>query len=216
MRRRDVLAHPFRAAQDPRTKMRVEAKLWRPWWRRRFAAFGDGSQLVRPRWLEGTHHIHIGSGVQIYPGAWLAVEAPARHTAEPALVIGDRCLVREGGVLSASERVVLESDVVLAGHVTVIDSDHTWQDGDARIVNNASVTGPIRVGRGTWIAEQSVVLRNTDIGAFCIVAANSVVRGSFPNFSLIAGSPAVVVGSTRERVPEALRALVEPDEGRSS
>ncbi len=115
-------------------------------------------------------------------------------------------------VLSASESVVLESYVVIAGRVTIIDSDHTWVDGHPRVTENASATSPIRIGHGTWVGEQSVVLRGTEIGPFSIVAANSVVRGAFPAYSLIAGSPARVVGSTWDRVPEKLRQSLA-DEG---
>lgn len=193
----------------------MRGRLLRPWWRFRFASFGDRSVLIGPRWVAGARHIAIGEGVRIFGGAWLAAEPSTWASPEPSLVIGDNCLVRDDAVLSASEKVVLEQDVVLAGRVTVIDSDHTWTDGHPRITDNKSVTGPVRIGRGSWIAEQSIVLRNTDIGVYSIVAANSVVRGSFPDYSLIAGSPAVVVGSTAARVPASLRAKVNPTESTS-
>lgn len=190
---------------NPDWRMQTRGKWLRPWWTWRFAEFGSSSVLTRPAWIAGARRIAIGSEVVIFPGSWLASES-----ADASLQIGDGCLIRSSAVLSASERVVLEDYVVLAGRVTVIDSDHTWSDGEPRITNNRSLTGPIRIGRGTWVAEQSMVLRNTDIGAFCIVAANSVVRGTFPDFSLIAGSPAVVIGSTAGRVPESLRGSIEP------
>ena len=171
-------------------------------------AVGDGSALVAPRYLLGPHHIVVGRDVRIFPGVWLAAEPSTWTAQEPAVTIGDRCLLRDDVVVSATEKIVLEADVAVAGRVTIIDSDHTWVNGNALVANNESVTGPIRIGRGTWIAEQSIVLRDTDIGAFCIVAANSVVRGHFPDFSVIAGAPAVVVGSTWDRVPPHLRACV--------
>jgi acetyltransferase-like isoleucine patch superfamily enzyme len=40
---------------------------------------------------------------------------------------------------------------------------------------------------------------NTKIGKGSIVAAYSYVQGEFPDFAIIAGNPAVVIGDTRER-----------------
>lgn len=43
------------------------------------------------------------------------------------------------------------------------------------------------------IFPNSVVLGGTKIGNNCIIAANSVVRGVFPDNSVLAGSPAKIV-----------------------
>lgn len=211
MRMRYHLHKTTQRLLDPNVRLRLRGAVLRPWWRWRFAAFGDESVLVGPRWIVGARKISVGQRATIFPGAWLAAESSTWSQPGPALVIGEGCLIRDDVVLSASESIVLEEHVTLAGRVTVIDSDHTWADGHPLITDNRSVTAPIRIGRGSWIAEQSIILRGTEVGVFCIVAANSVVRGSFPDFSLIAGSPARVVGSTLDRVPPALR----PDGGQA-
>jgi acetyltransferase-like isoleucine patch superfamily enzyme len=38
---------------------------------------------------------------------------------------------------------------------------------------------------------------NTTIGKGCIVNAYSYVKGDFPDFSIIAGNPAKIIGDTR-------------------
>jgi lipopolysaccharide O-acetyltransferase len=192
----------------PRVRLERHAKLLRPWWRLRFYGFGANSVLVAPRWLAGPDYIQVGRGVIIHKGAWLAAEDQGRRLPPPSLVIGDWVSIREDVVLSASEKIVIEPYVVMAGRCVVIDSTHTWDDGYPRITQNPSKTAPIRIRMGSWLCERSIVLRGTDIGAFSIVSANSVVQGHFPDFSIIAGSPARVVGSTRDRLPEGLVGLV--------
>jgi acetyltransferase-like isoleucine patch superfamily enzyme len=61
-------------------------------------------------------------------------------------------------------------------------------------MHNSLDTTPIRIGRGTWVAERVSVLRGADIGECCIIGANSVVRGQIPPYSIAVGSPARVVG----------------------
>jgi acetyltransferase-like isoleucine patch superfamily enzyme len=40
---------------------------------------------------------------------------------------------------------------------------------------------------------------NTNIGKGCIVASHSYVEGVFPDFSIIGGVPAKVIGSTKDK-----------------
>jgi acetyltransferase-like isoleucine patch superfamily enzyme len=198
---------------DPFVRMRRRGRLWRPWWKLRFHSFGQGSILVSPRWLVGCDYISIGQNVAIYAGAWLAAGTQS-GAPSPSLIIGDGVSIRECAVISASERIVIEPYVSIAGRCVVIDSEHTWEGGNALIGQNPSITAPIRIGLGTWLAEQSIILKGTDIGAFSIVAASSVVRGHFPDFSILAGIPARVVGSTRDRLPEHLIHMATQTEGR--
>jgi acetyltransferase-like isoleucine patch superfamily enzyme len=59
------------------------------------------------------------------------------------------------------------------------------------------VTGEVSIGKFTFIGPHSVIMPGSVIGKGCIVKAFSFVKGSFPDFSVIAGNPATVVGDTR-------------------
>jgi lipopolysaccharide O-acetyltransferase len=177
-------------------RVRLRARLLHPWWRRRFAAFGDGSILHRPAWVYGPSHISIGRNVLALEGLWLSAERTTWEQGAPAIEIGDGVALRPHCTISASEKIVIEDDVVIAAFSTVIDSDHTWDAGHPNVLYNPARTGPIRIGRGTWIGERVSVLRGSTIGAFCLIGANSVVRGDIPDGSIAVGAPARVVGRT--------------------
>jgi acetyltransferase-like isoleucine patch superfamily enzyme len=182
--------------EEPLTRVSAQAALLRPWRRRQFGAFGSRSIVHRPTWLYGTSHMALGSDVLIFHGAWLAVEKRAWTSDEPALVIGDRVVMRPRAVLSAAAGISIGDDVVLAGGVSIIDSDHTWRTGRPNVLHNPLEVAPISVGPGTWIGEHAVILRGARIGRECLIAANSVGRGEIPDHSIAAGSPARVVGTT--------------------
>lgn len=59
-------------------------------------------------------------------------------------------------------------------------------------------TGPVYIGEYTFIGPHTVIMPNTKIGKGCIVSAFSFVKGEFPDFSIIQGIPAKVVGDTRD------------------
>jgi acetyltransferase-like isoleucine patch superfamily enzyme len=60
------------------------------------------------------------------------------------------------------------------------------------------IKGPVYIGKYSFIGPHSVIAPNTKIGKGSLIKAYSYVRGDFPDFSIIAGNPAKVVGDTRE------------------
>lgn len=53
--------------------------------------------------------------------------------------------------------------------------------------------GNISVGNDVWIGAGSIILSGTEIGNGCIIAANSVVSGKVPDYSIYGGSPATFI-----------------------
>jgi acetyltransferase-like isoleucine patch superfamily enzyme len=60
------------------------------------------------------------------------------------------------------------------------------------------VKGSVYIGEYSFIGPHSTIMPDTKIGKGCIVAAYSLVKGEFPDFSIIAGNPAKVEGDTRK------------------
>jgi lipopolysaccharide O-acetyltransferase len=183
--------------REPAKRAALRSKVMTPWWRRRFHRFGARSILDMPTWVYGAHEIAIGDDVMILRGAWLAVEKPAWGRQAPVLEIGDGVAMRPNCAISASEKIVIEDYVVMATGCSIIDSDHTHAGSHDSVLFNPVETAPVRVGRGTWLGDRVSVLKGSDIGRFCTIGANSVVRGTIPDYSIAVGSPARVVGTTR-------------------
>jgi acetyltransferase-like isoleucine patch superfamily enzyme len=60
------------------------------------------------------------------------------------------------------------------------------------------VRAPIVIGAHSFIGPHSTLEAGTQLGLCCLVAAHSRVRGTVPDFAVLAGSPARVVGDVRE------------------
>jgi acetyltransferase-like isoleucine patch superfamily enzyme len=58
--------------------------------------------------------------------------------------------------------------------------------------------GSVSIGKYTFVGPHSVIMPGAKIGKGCIVSAYSMVKGDFPDFSIISGNPAKVIGDTRE------------------
>lgn len=157
--------------------------------------FGRGSIVHRPLWTYGAHQMAFGEDCLVLQGTWLSVESPAWERPGPVLSVGDRVGIRPYCMISASESIVIEDDVIIGAFSSVIDSDHTFDLGRPNVMHNPVVTSPVHIGRGTWLAERVAVLRGAHVGRCCIVGANSVVKGELPDYSIAVGAPARIVGS---------------------
>jgi acetyltransferase-like isoleucine patch superfamily enzyme len=70
---------------------------------------------------------------------------------------------------------------------------------DLPIKDQGIVKSPVRIGPGSWIGTKVTVLRGTQVGRGCVLAAHAVVRGQAPDHSVLAGVPATVVKSLDPR-----------------
>lgn len=59
------------------------------------------------------------------------------------------------------------------------------------------IRAPIAIGAHCFIGPHSVIEAGSTLGKGCLVVAGSRVRGTFGDFAVIAGNPAVVTGDTR-------------------
>lgn len=182
---------------EPIKRVAVRNRLIHPLRVRRFASFGADSFIDRPQWLYGTQKISVGAGVIILEGSWLAVERVAWEQPGPVLTIGDRVAIRVSCCISAANSVTIEDDVGMGGYVTVIDSKHTWGDESPNPLYGPIDSAPIRIGRGTWLADRVTIAAGADIGEQCAIGPNSVVTSKVADFSIVVGNPGRVVGSTR-------------------
>lgn len=58
--------------------------------------------------------------------------------------------------------------------------------------------GPVEIGEYTFIGAQSIILPDVIIGKGCIVGAKSMVTKSIPDYSIVSGNPAELIGDTRK------------------
>lgn len=65
-------------------------------------------------------------------------------------------------------------------------------------IPDLEITAPISIGNDVYIGLNSTILPGTKIGNRCIIGASSVVKGEFPDNSVIAGVPARRIKSVDE------------------
>lgn len=111
----------------------------------------------------------------------------------------------------------IESDVIIADNVTVKSGVYLWNglrvESDVFIGPNATFVNDafprtkqyLEVCQNVWllkgcsIGANATILGNVTIGKYAFVAAGSVVTKNVPNYALVKGSPARIVGYVSKR-----------------
>jgi acetyltransferase-like isoleucine patch superfamily enzyme/acyl carrier protein len=107
------------------------------------------------------------------------------------LEIGDRVRIGFGAAIACDERVRIGDDTHLGPYVSLSDSDF-------HVVGDRTATPeprPVEIGRRVRIGARVMILPGTTIGDDVEIAAGSVVGGTVPAGSRLAGVPARPVGA---------------------
>jgi acetyltransferase-like isoleucine patch superfamily enzyme len=158
----------------------------------RNVSFHITSKVYRPR----VSRISLGNSVSLKEYAWLNV-ATEDPTGEPTIVLEDNCQISFGSIISAKNRIHLERDVLVGQVVVIMDHNHAYEDITVPVLDQGITGGgTIRIGRGTWIGRGASIIcprGELTIGRNCVVAANSMVMRSIPDYSVVAGYPATII-----------------------
>lgn len=111
----------------------------------------------------------------------------------PSLKLGRGVRIQQNCHITFGERISIGAGTSLAANVTVTDIDHPYEDLDIPVENQPLRTCPVEIGEGGMVYNNAVILPGTRIGNHCVVGANSVVKGEFPDNCIIAGIPARIV-----------------------
>lgn len=119
-------------------------------------------------------------------------ERKIKYLRKQGMKIGENCLFNTMSFSTEPYLIEIGNHVAIAGGTEIVTHDGAiWCFRDE--IPNADVFGKIKLGNNVFIGDNCTILPNTIIGDNCIVGAGSVVRGKFPENSVIVGNPAKVV-----------------------
>ena len=118
------------------------------------------------------------------------------------LNIGNNVWIGHFSLIDSSNMVTIGNGVQTGSHISVYShSSHNsirflgekYIDTDDRF---GYIKGEVCIGEYSFIGTGSVIMPNVSIGKGCLIKSGSLVNISVPDFSLVEGNPAKIVGST--------------------
>jgi len=142
--------------------------------------------------------LRIGSNVTIWRASLAADE-------NAVIEIGDYCYIANASLV-CSERISIGARVLIAGGVTIADSDFHPIAPAARLSDTIALSPvgdrtrrplvesrPVVIEDDVWIGYNATILKGVRVGAGAVVAPGAVVIRDVPPGAEVAGNPARVV-----------------------
>lgn len=153
------------------------------------ANLGSGVQITHPD-LVNIYGCAIGDDSRI--GPFVEIQSGAD--------IGARCKISSHSFICGG--VTIE-DEVFVGHGVMFTNDlfprATTNSGELQGADDWTLT-PTQVRKRASIGSNATIVAGVTIGSNALVGAGSVVTRDVPDYAIVAGNPARIVGDTRMRV----------------
>jgi acetyltransferase-like isoleucine patch superfamily enzyme len=144
--------------------------------------------LGRPILLLGFNKVKLGKYVRIFPNSRFEVHGDAAY-----IHIHEDVSIGQGFHVTSKGPLNICSGTVISGNVIVTNIDHEYTDITKPILKQPYIINETYISENCFIGYGVVIQAGTKLGKHCIVGANSVVRGHYPDYCVLVGSPARVV-----------------------
>jgi maltose O-acetyltransferase len=110
--------------------------------------------------------------------------------------IGNDSIVGDHAFLDGRAPLVIGDHVDVASSVMIYNSEHDLDKDDF-----SARTEPVVVGDYVFIGPRAIILPGVKVGKGAIVAAGAVVTKDVPDFAIVGGVPAKVIGERKNKNP---------------
>ena len=174
-------------------QVRVKTVLW---YNALWGAMGKKCMVFKPIRLVNPRNIHMGSGVRIYKNSRIeTIEVWEGTRFKPRVTIGDGTSIEQSLHLVCASSIEIGHDVVISADVMITDNGHGYDEINKSVMRQPLIVKNTVIGDYCFIGMGARIMPGSKLGKNCIVGANSVVTGEFPDYSVLAGVPAKIIKS---------------------
>ncbi|MFT6901224.1 MAG: acetyltransferase-like isoleucine patch superfamily enzyme [Colwellia sp.] len=158
-----------------------------------FKKFGQGAILKQALFVS-YESIEVGQNVLIFDHARIeAIDCYSEHGIQPLIIIGDGVVIQQRCHITAASTLSIGKNSLISFDVMIQDTDHQYENLEVPVGSQPLTVTKTTIGENCFIGSGAKINAGTTLGKHCIVGANSVVRGNFPDYSVIVGIPAKII-----------------------
>ncbi|TKJ42538.1 hypothetical protein CEE37_02290 [candidate division LCP-89 bacterium B3_LCP] len=138
-------------------------------------------------------NVTVGSHAMVRPSGYYG-----RYVGE-GFEIGDRSNIGPYCYIGAYGGITIGSDVMMAPRVSLFAENHNFDRTDVPMHQQGCEKKEIVIEDDCWLASGCTILAGVTVGHGSIIAAGAVVTKNVPPYSVVAGNPAKVIRSRKEK-----------------
>lgn len=155
----------------------------------KYGKIGHHSYVGKPLFIQNPKSVYIGNNVRIYPGMRAELTTPSA-----TIYFKDNISVGQNlHIVCYKDELIIGSNTTISANVFISNVDHEYKMLNKHILDQNFLYKKTIIGENCFIGYGAVIMPGTILGKQCIVGANSTVKGHFPDYCVIAGSPAKII-----------------------
>ena len=111
------------------------------------------------------------------------------------LEIGSHSGIGMNSVINCEAKVTVGNRVLIGPELLLFTSNHIWCPIDKTYFGKGLTKEAVVVADDVWIGGRVIILAGVEIGKGATIAAGSVVVKDVPEYAVVAGVPAKVIGT---------------------
>lgn len=140
-----------------------------------------------PVFFKGLRNVTVGRHVRIFPGSRFETHGNG------VIILENDVSIAQNVHITSGARLIIGEGTLITANVYITSIDHQYQSIGVSIPRQELICKDTLIGRNCFLGMGVAIQAGTILGEQCIVGANSVVRGEFPDFCVIAGAPAKII-----------------------
>lgn len=141
-----------------------------------------------PQYLEIADRVSILDDFRIE-----GIASYAGQTFTPVIKLEEGVSIQQRCHITAASELLIGQNTLISFDVSIQDTDHQYQQIDVPIGLQPLIVKQTKIGANCFIGSGAKIQAGTVLGKQCIVGTNAVVRGEFPDYSVIVGVPARII-----------------------
>jgi len=129
-------------------------------------------------------------------GSGSAIHMWARFFNPKNIVIGNDSIIGDHAFLDGREKLIIGNHVDIASEVRIYNSEHDINSEDFHAIN-----APVEIGDYVFIGPRVTIMPGVKIGRGAIIAGGAVVTKDVPDFAIVGGIPAKIIGERHHKDP---------------
>lgn len=125
--------------------------------------------------------VKIGRGSHIYMGTQFFYPAGVK--------IGEDSAIGQNAFLDGRDKLIIGDHVDIASDVMIYNSEH-----DINSMDFHAICAPVTISNYVFIGPRAIILPGVKVGQGAVIAAGAVVTKDVPDFAIVGGVPAKVIG----------------------
>ena len=180
--------------------LRVARFYFAAWWYGGHCEIGKSVRVKSSALFQGQGnliiHDQVTLGYDLAGGINLSTILQPREP-RSIIQIGQRTVIMNGCEFIARTAITVGADCRIGPHTLIYDADFHSLTPHQR--NELGKTAAVLLEDNVWVGSRSMILKGVNIGRDAVVAAGSVVTKNVLAGAIVAGNPAVQVGSVYEK-----------------